>query len=369
MRSVLLACLIFSVLATASLAVEFDHANQPATHGRRHGSHHIKATKGVKKKVSPRIIPKEHFVPRHRILTVPKGESAKHHSLLENAASVTDKCVAAKGVCKKTAECKDGDTVASLCKGVGMSCCFPPPPAPTPPPRCPSFGKTGTYTGTSAKLNKKAETKWELIPSVAYTAEKDNPYRVVRDAFGNMPLTDTRLVPIRSPDPRNPQKLHILCAMRFNALAAAAQAAGMGVLKVASGFREHPYKNDYKYYCQQMKIAYPKMTCQQAGEVKAFKSPHETGLAFDLGAPSPFSPDMKRAPAQRASKLFKWLQANAHKYGVTPYKHEPWHWECTSTRESWVEGCEWTSTFDTRIKEQTTKDKKPRLTTDINAWG
>jgi len=199
---------------------------------------------------------------------------------------------------------------------------------------------------------------------VAYSAESGNPYRVPRDAFGDLPQTDARLVTV--PSTNGVQRLHKVCAARFTAMAAAAKAAGIGDMKVASGWRAHPYHNDYNYYCAQMKIQYPSMTCREAGAVKAFKSPHETGLAFDLGSPSPFSPTMAQASRMTASAGFKWLRDNAHRFGITPYKHEPWHWECVITREAWALGCEFTANYNTRVREARTRDNK--LTSDINSW-
>jgi len=104
-----------------------------------------------------------------------------------------------------------------------------------------------------------------------------------------------------------------------------------------------------------MRQQYPTMTCAQAGLIKAFKSPHETGLAFDLGSPSPFAPVMAHAAAMRASPAYAWLKANAHKFGITPYKHEPWHWECVVSREAWVTGTEFVAppgAFNTRVEEK-----------------
>jgi LAS superfamily LD-carboxypeptidase LdcB len=194
----------------------------------------------------------------------------------------------------------------------------------------------------------------------------NNPYRVPRDAFGNIAQTDVRLVNIPSQGGNGQQKLHRVCAARFNAMAAAAKAAGIGTLAVASGWRPHLWRNSYTYYCQQMKAQYPTLTCQQAGAKRAFKSPHETGLGFDLGSPSPFTPAFAAETQMRASKGFAWLKANAHLFGITPYKHEPWHWECVITREAWDNGCEFTANYNIRLRE--TRNDNSKLTSDIGGW-
>jgi LAS superfamily LD-carboxypeptidase LdcB len=67
---------------------------------------------------------------------------------------------------------------------------------------------------------------------------------------------------------------------------------------------------------------------------RATCSPHRTGLAMDLylGAAPGYRPDssadanrlyMSRTPA------YRWLVANAGRFGFLPYPFEPWHWEWT----------------------------------------
>ena len=70
------------------------------------------------------------------------------------------------------------------------------------------------------------------------------------------------------------------------------------------------------------------------GVVRATCSAHRTGLAMDLyvGQAPGFGPDssadanrlfMSRTPA------YRWLVANADRFGFVPYPFEPWHWEWT----------------------------------------
>tara|TARA_Y100001938_G_C8089690_1_gene434302 strand:+ start:2012 stop:3352 length:1341 start_codon:yes stop_codon:yes gene_type:complete len=86
---------------------------------------------------------------------------------------------------------------------------------------------------------------------------------------------------------------------------------------------------------------------------RAWNSPHQTGLAIDFNN-NGLSTQTKRVPIkkQRASKGFKWLQANAHKYGIHPYEKEPWHWECMVPRDNFVSGEEFApSSYDVRVVE------------------
>lgn len=70
------------------------------------------------------------------------------------------------------------------------------------------------------------------------------------------------------------------------------------------------------------------------GIVRATCSAHRTGLALDLwvGAARGFGPDQS-ADANRAAMVagpqYRWLLANAHRFGFVNYVFEPWHWEWT----------------------------------------
>lgn len=72
--------------------------------------------------------------------------------------------------------------------------------------------------------------------------------------------------------------------------------------------------------------------CQ--GVTRASCSPHRTGLAMDLylGAAPGYGPDS----SQDANRLYisrgpayRWMAANAERFGFAPYAFEPWHWEWT----------------------------------------
>jgi hypothetical protein len=67
---------------------------------------------------------------------------------------------------------------------------------------------------------------------------------------------------------------------------------------------------------------------------KASCSAHRTGLAMDLylGAAPGYSPESS-ADANRLFQsrtgIYRWLVANAARFGFVPYPFEPWHWEWT----------------------------------------
>jgi D-alanyl-D-alanine carboxypeptidase len=70
------------------------------------------------------------------------------------------------------------------------------------------------------------------------------------------------------------------------------------------------------------------------GLVRATCSAHRTGLAMDLyvgqapGFPPDSSADPNRAFMSR-TPAYRWLVANADRFGFVPYPFEPWHWEWT----------------------------------------
>ena len=70
--------------------------------------------------------------------------------------------------------------------------------------------------------------------------------------------------------------------------------------------------------------------CQ--GVTRAFCSAHRTGLAVDLhvGHAPGFGPDSSDDSNRRAmvrTPAYRWLVANAARFGFVNYIFEPWHWE------------------------------------------
>lgn len=68
------------------------------------------------------------------------------------------------------------------------------------------------------------------------------------------------------------------------------------------------------------------------GVSRAACSPHRTGLAVDLflgsapGYPPDSSADVNRLYMTR-TQTYRWLVANARRFGFANYAFEPWHWE------------------------------------------
>jgi hypothetical protein len=78
------------------------------------------------------------------------------------------------------------------------------------------------------------------------------------------------------------------------------------------------------------------LRCAQQGNCdgvrRAVCSPHRTGLAIDMFVGQ--APGMNVDDTSPSSRLhmsrgaaYRWLIANAGKYGFVPYLFEPWHWE------------------------------------------
>jgi hypothetical protein len=66
-----------------------------------------------------------------------------------------------------------------------------------------------------------------------------------------------------------------------------------------------------------------------------------------------------RKNRQRKSKQWKWLEKNAGKFGITPYKHEPWHWELMPPRENYFSAEEYALDdrgYAIRTLEKSTKE-------------
>jgi len=149
----------------------------------------------------------------------------------------------------------------------------------------------------------------------------------VRD-FGSIPKEDPRLVEVAST--RTQQRLHWFAAAKFAEMRAAAQAAGHD-LRIVSGWRGKKAESRH-VWDRRMIARYGSIA--EARKWRAYSSPHETGLAFDLGSAG-LAPVSATARTQRETPAYQWLVKNAHKYGVTPYLAEPWHWEVNTDRGTW----------------------------------
>ena len=78
-------------------------------------------------------------------------------------------------------------------------------------------------------------------------------------------------------------------------------------------------------------------------------------------------PYSKTNSKQKQGKLFKWLKSNAHKWGISPYRAEAWHWEVQMPRKSWYTGEDWVTdgNYAVYVVE---KSNETGLLTNDKAW-
>lgn len=94
------------------------------------------------------------------------------------------------------------------------------------------------------------------------------------------------------------------------------------LLKIISAFRSREYQD-------QLRRQSP--NSGRAG--LAINSPHTSGRALDLyvGGDPVNTKDENRA-IQTNTRVYRWLVANAGRFGFRPYFYEPWHWEYVGGR-------------------------------------
>lgn len=119
-----------------------------------------------------------------------------------------------------------------------------------------------------------------------------------------------------------PEALTALRRMREAARPALAKAGEpLEALALFSGFRSPAYDDER---CR------TEQNCQ--GVVRAQCSAHRTGTALDLmvGAAPGYTVDASAGPNrlfQAQTPAYRWLVANARRFGFVNYVFEPWHWE------------------------------------------
>jgi hypothetical protein len=149
-------------------------------------------------------------------------------------------------------------------------------------------------------------------------------------------------------------RLHWAAAAALRSLSEAwcASGPGRGVLLVASGWRQHRWASR-EVYLDELARRYRHRTdlpCRAQGGpcpcmpgarraclYLAYDSPHETGLALDLGSGGlePVSATLAR---QRRTALHAWLEAHAAEHGFVRLASEPWHLEYGGlSREAWLQ--------------------------------
>lgn len=185
--------------------------------------------------------------------------------------------------------------------------------------------------------------------------------RVRRFAYGNCKREGPAMVPLPGG-----AKAHPLLAVRLEAMnqlwsryvqregilgKTVPKGNGVGTeqisstLNVSSGFRNkkaYPLNNEgFRKWCGEV-INYYKnkgkdYTCRQASRLRAFASPHETGLAIDFSN-NGLKAVSKTMSTQVKSPAFEFLVKYAWLFGFYPYNGETWHWELQIPREAWKSG-------------------------------
>jgi LAS superfamily LD-carboxypeptidase LdcB len=150
--------------------------------------------------------------------------------------------------------------------------------------------------------------------------------------FGTMPRRSQLLIVV--PSAKGTKRLHKLAAAAMLSMAEAVK-RDLGIeLKIISGWRPHRWRSK-KHYEDTLIQKYGSV--QKGRKWLAYASPHETGLAMDIGVGGLW-PSSKTAKAQREQPLHRWLVEHAWEFGWHPYKREPWHWEYPISKNSWDTG-------------------------------
>jgi len=157
--------------------------------------------------------------------------------------------------------------------------------------------------------------------------------RVHVKVYGATPSSSPRLV--RVPGVLGQaRRLHTLAAQAFTGMAAAVERDLGLALAIASGWRAHRWESREQYEAVLVKRF---GSVREGRKWLAYNSPHETGLAMDIGVGGLW-PSRSTAPAQKQQPLHRWLVEHAHEHGWHPYKVEPWHWEYPLSLEAYASG-------------------------------
>lgn len=190
---------------------------------------------------------------------------------------------------------------------------------------------------TRAEIKRWKENGWRYL-----APGRDHVERRVRvDRLGVLPGSSALLRDVAAVKGR--RRLHRLAAEAFEAMSQAAVADGQVELAVISAWRAHRWESKAQYEATMIK-EYGSVS--RGRRYKAYSSPHETGLAVDIGVGGLW-PDSKTANKQREQPLHQWLVANAYRFGWHPYLPEPWHWEFPLSLRAWTLGLQ-----DWRLKAE-----------------
>jgi len=158
--------------------------------------------------------------------------------------------------------------------------------------------------------------------------------RVTIAEFGVLPGNSPLLIDVPTTPGHAQQRAHVLVAGKFREMSGEAEKDLGFPLLVASGWRPHRWASRQQYE----QVLIEKYGSVAKGRLfLAFNSPHETGLAIDLGCGG-LMPVSATIPVQLQTPLFAWLREHAWEHGFTPYMVECWHWEMRLPMEDYVTG-------------------------------
>jgi hypothetical protein len=150
--------------------------------------------------------------------------------------------------------------------------------------------------------------------------------------YGSLPRSSPLLV--RVPGVGGPRLLHVLAAAAFERLRTAAMADIEVDVLLASGWRKRRWATFAAYEAEVVRRF---GSLAEGRRWLAYASPHETGLAMDIGSGG-LRPTRSTVKRQRKTALHQWLVERAHEFGFHPYKVEPWHWEFPLSFAAWKLG-------------------------------
>ncbi len=177
-----------------------------------------------------------------------------------------------------------------------------------------------------------------VVDPDTFAAMKDawqtrRPFVVLREA-GMCPEPPTRLDDL-TPDESRLDKVVQLRPRALKALRRMVAAARREVPEIAADPQLLTVFSGYRDPAEDAARCATELNCQ--GLVRAECSSHRTGLAVDLvlgSAPGFFddSSDDTNRLYQSRTAVYRWLVANARRFGFINYVFEPWHWEWTGER-------------------------------------
>ena len=174
----------------------------------------------------------------------------------------------------------------------------------------------------------KEKLYWYRAPGVDFVERR---VRVRR--LGSIPKSSALLRDVPGTGGRT-RKLHRLAAEALTAMSTECKAEVGVELIVQSGHRRHRW-NSREHYETVLRKKYGSI--REGAKWLGYNSAHETGLAADFGSGG-LEANKNSIPEQLETPVYAWLVANAFRFGFTPYKREPWHWEYALSYRAWMTG-------------------------------